>query len=282
MTLDRAILATLAYSNHFSFPLTLEEIHPRLIGQRTSLSQLKLALTHLVKSKKISTQSTYYFLPGRASLIQKRESRAISSSILFHRATSLSRLLSRLPGILAIYLTGSLAVMNANHDADIDLMIITQNGQLWTTRLILTLYTSILGLRRFRNSSSYSGKLCLNLYLTPTAYRLPKSKRSLYTAYELIQSTPLHDPFDTRTHLLSTNAWIKNYLPNFKIPTHHAQSPQINTLPFFSSLLEDLSYNLQYHYMKNRITREYITKHSAFFHPDDPSKKLLRRINPEL
>lgn len=282
MTLDRAIFATLAYSNHFSFPLTSEEIHHRLIGQRISLSKLKLALTRLVKVKKISTNSHYYFLPGKSSLIKRRESRASSSNILVRRATALSQFLSKLPGVLAIYLTGSLAVMNANHTADIDLMIIAKNNRLWTTRLILTLYTSLLGLRRFRNSPSHSGKLCLNLYLTPRAYRLPKSKRSLYTAYELIQSVPLYDPTLTRRELLSANSWIKNYLPNFILPRQELPPHPINTLPTSSSLLEDLAYNLQYRYMKRRITREYITKHSAFFHPNDPSRDLLRKTSPKL
>lgn len=213
----------------------------------------------------------------------RRTQRARDSAPLLARAHRLSQLISSTPNILAIYLTGSLALHNASSHADIDFMIITQPNRLWTTRLLLTLYTSLLGLRRTPHSTRNTARLCLNLYLTPSTYHLPASKQSLYTAYELIQAVPLYDPHNTRADLLSANAWITDYLPNWKgtVPKRNSRlqaekgsSADEGTVPIVVRLLESLCYHLQLLYMKNKITREYITQDSAFFHPRDPSPKV--------
>jgi hypothetical protein len=155
---------------------------------------------------------------------------------------------------------------NSDDHADIDFMVITQNSRLWTTRFLLTLYTEFLGLRRRPLDPHTSGKVCLNLYLTPMSYELPNSKRSLYTAYELIQTVPLYDPSDTHSILLASNPWIMiscHFPPNLR-PLNNEQ---------WNSNIE-LVYRLQLAYMRPRLTREYITPDSAFFHPHDPSPKI--------
>lgn len=272
MKLDKAILSTLSYSDHFNFPLTIDEIHLRLVGIRSSRSQIILSLQQMVKSGKISQTGNFYHLLGRGYLVVLRQQNEISSKKLLVRARSLSFSISHLSSnILAIYLTGSLAVSNATDDADIDLMIITKNNRLWTTRLILTIYSTLFRLRRTPYSQSNSGKLCLNLYLSPRSYLLPADRRSLYTAYELIQVVPLYDPHDTRTQLLATNSWITQYLPNFPIPKHQLVKKRENGK---TGLLEYVLYNLQLLYMRRKITREYITPHAAFFHPNNPAPKV--------
>ena len=265
--ISRAILQTLKYSDHFGFPLTLDELHARLIS--FPITQIRLIRQTRLMLQKHLLQKTkdYYHLPGRSSLVARRLKRAKLSKPLITRAQHLSSLLSPISSILAIYLTGSLAVCNSNANADIDLMIITQNHRLWTTRLILTLYTSFLGLRRTPNSTKNTGKLCLNLYLTPASYQLPTTKRSLYTAYELLQAIPLYDPEGTHSALLAANPWIKNYLPNFPIPHPTGPGP-------IGTIVEKLAYWIQIIYMRPRLTRELITPDSAFFHPRDPSPKV--------
>jgi Predicted nucleotidyltransferases len=203
---------------------------------------------------------------------------------------------SRVPGVRALYITGSLAVNNTKPNDDIDLMVITEPGRLWTTRLLLTLYTELLGIRRRAPAKSktkwgrpvqqdHTNKLCLNLYLTPDSYLLSPNQQSLYTAYELIQALPLYDPHNTRDELLTANAWLTTYLPN---ATREGTVPQRNsrlqakkgssadegTVPIVLRLIESLCYYPQLHYMKNKITGEHITKDSAFFHPDSTTPKV--------
>ncbi len=281
MRLATAVRATLTYSDHFGFPLTLSELHSRLIHVKASRSQLVRALAHFPSTR------GYYHLPARSSLVSRRLRRAQLSLIPQARARALSSHLSRVPGVLAIYLTGSLAVSNSRSDSDIDLMIIAEPGRLWTTRLLLTLYTTFRGWRRrapnvahrakWGYPQSIAGQLCLNLYLTPDSYLLPPSRRSLYTAYELIQSVPLYDPHHTQADLLSANTWIKQYLPNYVLPTTRVDPSHSKGSTL--SVLENLAYKLQLWYMRPKITRELITQSSAFFHPRDPGRPILRRLS---
>lgn len=269
MKLADSIVATLRYSDHFSHPLNPDELHSRLIEYHASLLTLKHSLSRLVNNRKIAKTRGYYHLPGRSSIVSRRDRHAKLAEPLIARAKILTRRLTYFPGILAIYLTGSLAVGSGDKDSDIDLMIITHSGRLWITRFLLTLYTSLLGLRRTPRSTDNSGRLCLNLYLTPESFKLPPDKQSLYSAYELIQAVPLYDPHNTRYHLLIANPWVKKYLPNF--------SSEAKTQPLANGwanpildLVENVVYRLQLAYMRPRITNEYITKDAAFFHPNNP------------
>lgn len=283
-SLAPAILRTLKYSNHFNFPLTLSELHSRLTASKPcTVAQVSKVLSNLLSKRSIARSRNFYYLPGHSSVVAQRLARHKLSTIQQARASVLAGKLGQLPGVLAVYLTGSLAMANSAVDDDIDFMIIAQNGRLWTTRLLLTIYTSLLGLRRTPHSTHNNGKLCLNLYLTPQAFHLPPHKQSLYTAYELIQAIPLYDPLGTRAELLSANPWIYNHLPNLKgtVPKRNAwlqakqgSSADEGTVPKVMRFIESLCYHLQLAYMRSRLTREYITKDSAFFHPHDPAPKV--------
>lgn len=282
--ISRAILQTLRYSDHFGFPLTVDEIYFRLVGKGSSRPLLIRNINKLLKSNLIQKTDAYYHLPGRSSLVARRLKHAQLSPPQLARARHLSSILYSVPSILAIYLTGSLAVCNSSAASDIDLMIITKNNRLWTTRLLLTLYTSLLGLRRTPTSTKNTGKLCLNLYLTPKTYHLPPSKQSLYTAYELIQAIPLYDPHNTHSALLAANPWIFTYLPNatrtvlkrnsWLQAKKGSSADERTVLNGTLNIIEKLAYLLQKLYMRKKITRELVTPDSAFFHPRNPAPKL--------
>jgi len=276
--LKNAILQTIKYSDHFNFPLTLTELHHRLISYQVSKPSLTKVVHALTKSKLISQQNNYYFLPNKSSLVRRRKLYARLSIPLYSYARSLLLTLTHTSSVRGIFLTGSLAMQNTDGHDDIDLMIITEAGKLWTTRLLLTIYTTLLGLRRTRNTKNIMGKLCLNLYLTTNSLTIPATKRSLYTAYELTQVVPLYDPHNLHAQLLLSNLWVKDYLPNFPIPKRSSRIQGFTGLRIYQSLFESVVYHLQHLYMKPRITREYITPDAAFFHPNDPGKKALSKI----
>lgn len=307
--LSKAILQTLKYSDHFSFPLTASEIHSRLYSSKPySIESVLRTLRLLSAQHQLEQSGEYFHLPGRGSLIARRLKRAKQSGVQLARAQTIASKLSHVQGVLAIYLTGSLAMSNSGPDSDIDFMVITQPSRLWTTRLILTFYTELLGLRRRPHDHHTSGKVCLNLYLTPITYKLPPSKRSLYTAYELIQAVPLYDPHNTRSSLLAANSWIKKYLPNAILGSDllprtllkrnsrlQAEKGPAGTSSVIAlekwlqkrsvlggqherrvlmGTMESLCYHLQLLYMRPKLTREYITPNSAFFHPNNPAPRV--------
>lgn len=279
MTRVESVLHTLTYSDHFGFPLTQDEVYLRLVGARSSRPLLIKIIRQMLKKNLIQKTGDFYHLPGRKSLVTRRLQRHQFSTPQLARAKSIASQLSKFSFIKSIYLTGSLAMSNSPRDADIDFMIITKEGRLWTTRFLLTAYTSLLGLRRTPRSLDNAGKLCLNLYLSPNSYLIPPSKQNLYTAYELIQAIPLYDPEGTRSELLAANPWIKRYLPNYPAGPGLADPGNLPARPGpIGTLIETLLYHLQLLYMCKKITREYITKDSAFFHPNDPGAKILSKL----
>jgi len=274
--LQQSILATLAYSDHFCFPLTRTEIFSRLISSiKFSQAKVYSEIQQLIHRKIIIQTGRYIHLKGRSSLVSLREKKRSLSISQFSSAKDLANKVKIIPGIMAIYLTGSLAMSNADAESDIDFMIIAKPGRLWSTRLLLTIFTTITGLRRTPSSTSNAGKLCLNLYLTPDSYLLPESKRSIYTAYELIQAIPLYDPINTHNDLLASNPWISTYLANFELPEPTSVlKPQSRDLRGIECLL----YILQRAYMRSKLTREYITPNSAFFHPNNPGISVQKKL----
>lgn len=278
MTLSRSIRETLLYSDYFGFPLTEDELHSRLMKIRVSRRSLRTAVREM-EGNEIEVTGKYIHLKGRRANVVRREKRERLSVSLMQKAVKWSHILGRFPGVRAVYVTGSLAVGNTDGHDDIDFMIVAENGRLWTVRLILTLATSILGLRRTPNSANNAGKICLNLYLTPACFEIPESKKSVYTAYELIQAVPVYDPHSTHSQLLQANTWIKEYLPNIsRLRIDGSGISAHREAAGLARMIEKWAYALQKKYMARRRTREYVTEGSAFFHPDDPGEIVLKKI----
>jgi len=277
-SLALCIKRTLLYSDHFDFPLTAKEIHTRLIEKKATLVEVKTALAELVEAGSVTKSGIFYHLPARVALPSLRRQRERASKSLLTLAKRTARLLSLFPSVLAIYLTGSLAVLNADSEDDLDFLVICKNDTLWLTRIFITLLIEITGRRRRPGSSHTRGKICLNLYLSPASFPVPRPKQSLYTAYELVQARSLYDPYNTRAMLIAKNDWIFHYLPNYQTRSLRRIKEPRNT-NFIVRLINLLSYHLQLQYMQNKLTSEYITLHSAYFHPHNPGVTVLRKLS---
>ncbi len=269
MTLASQILATLAYTDYYGAPLDLAALHTRLIKEKTTPKTLLLELAKLISAKKIGLTLGYYHLATRASIVKPYLKKRALAQKKLETIKRFVPTIAKIPGILAVYVTGSVGAGSATEADDLDLMIIAKDDMLWISRLLLTLITEVLGERRRPKENISPNKLCLNLYLTPRALSLPTSKRSLYTAYELIQAKPVFDPSGTRSALLNANSWIKQFLPNVILPqpTKTDQKAQSQLTKTVNLVL----FHLQYLYMKGRLTREHVTLNSAFFHPQNPA-----------
>ena len=272
--LQLAVAKTRAYSRHFGLPLTPEKLHLWLISSRPiSLTRLRPYLPKLTT-------------PNR----QLIEERLLYSQKKLLTARRLARLLGLFPTIKLICAPGSLAVDNAQQYDDLDIMVVTSADTLWLSRPLVIFFLKILRLRRptslpEHQSPRVSDKVCDNLWLDETALALPENKRNLYTAHEVLQARPLFDRGNTHAQFISANPWTSKYLANAygeavakrsgvydrpqRSPALPGSSRTDHMAPRLLSTLNHLAFKLQYHYMKKRITRETITLHSAYFHPND-------------
>jgi len=115
--LERAILEALTYSDIFEYPLRLDELH-RYLPVCANMDELSVALESL--NECVGKQDGFYFLAGRDEIVEIRKSREARSQKLLPYAIRYGKLLSALPFIRMVALTGSLAVMNVSKNSDFD------------------------------------------------------------------------------------------------------------------------------------------------------------------
>lgn len=283
--LQSAILRTLCYADIFDYPLTAKEIFRYLIWLPNAAPSASSVRSVLLKSyPNIERVGKYFTLKGRSKTVQIRKKRQKYAKEKMEIAKRVGKWLKRIPTIKMVALTGALAMGNSDEGDDIDLLLITSRNRLWFTRLFTVIITETLGVRRRptkRKSESINDKICLNLWLDETALNVPKPQQNLYTAHEVAQTKPLWSKGVVYEKFLTQNAWIKEYLPNIKIPQVTKPSvlnPQSSVL----NSIENLTYRLQLLYMRQKMTSELVTPHSAFFHPRNTSEDVLRKHQERL
>lgn len=203
-SLGHAILRTLAYSDLFDYPLTVEEVWRYQAGTEFTLPEIADALaSDLLLEHHISTDGRFYCLRGREVVLATRTARAKASLPVWRRARAYGRIVSRLPFVRMVAVTGALAMNNLGDDLpDIDFLVVTEAGRVWICRRF------IVGLVRLARVAG--DDLCPNYILADS--RLELDQRDLFTAHELAQMVPLAGPRVYR-EMLARNSWARDYLP---------------------------------------------------------------------
>lgn len=245
------------YHRIFSFELSPSELTKWRAG-----SALTLASKVLVKAPLKKKEKNLHDL-----LITKKKMEIAKSG---------GQLLSKIPTVLFVGVTGSLAMKSAKEESDIDLMIITKKGTLWTTRILAILCLRAFGFKtRVPGNSEERDRLCTNLWIDESALTIPNFKKSAYTAHEVLQVVPLVNKNNTYEHWLISNAWVWDYWPYVrKMPNSvHEKSisfKEQNSLWGMCLLVVEVFLKwIQYKYMKRKKTREIVNSSEAYFHPFD-------------
>lgn len=197
--LQRGILLAVTYADVFDYPLTVKEIH-RYCGIKASFNHV-YAETH--RFRLLNHVGDHYTLPGREALIPIRTRCEEISANLWPQAIHYGQVIAGLPFILMVAVTGSLAVNNTADPADIDYLIVTEPGHLWTCRALVLALGKLAALQGLN--------LCPNYLITTRA--LEFQEHNLYVAHELTQMIPLSG-LDVYTKIRQRNAWVADYLPN--------------------------------------------------------------------
>ncbi len=264
------ILQTLIYAGIFHFPLNEDELWRYLIADKFySKRALKKALTQV--SSVVSYQQGYYMLKGSESIVKKRLQREKISQEKYYKAKKVARLLSAIPTISFIGLSGGVAIHNASENDDIDFFIITYPRALWISRFLLLIVLEFLGKRRKKLGKHTSNKICVNMLVTQDSMQLPKKRHDLFTAHEITQMVPLFERSDVYKRFFEKNRWTQVYLPNARaFSTPFFKKPHKNSILLHGALLlEPIAKKIQYWYMKKGITNETISDTLLAFHPFD-------------
>lgn len=306
---EQALLTTILYSDIFQFPLTKDELWRYLISpKQISFAAFEHALHRLSSPQKriknhelparnashsdaggrsmervLSILHGYYCLKGKESSITKRIrnlSEVKKKMKLAHRA---AYLLSFIPTVRFIGISGGLATGCATADDDIDFLIITEKNTLFVTRLLVASLLEWKRLRRRRRAKHAANTICVNLFLDEMHLHFTKDKHDVYIAREIVQVKPLFERKKTYQHFLEQNDWITQFLPNANsdrplvIGKHwRTDYHSIQALLFIGKPFERFVRFIQRFYMQKHQTIETVSNTVLAFHPKDYRLKTLQ------
>lgn len=242
MSLSKDLLGTVAYYDVFGLPLTAFEIWEHRIAMDGPEEDRHLSLRDIVRTLgedslagRIDTRDGFYFLKGRENLVDSRLRKDKVSSAKLKRVRRLARLLSSVPFVRMIGVTGSLAMKQSDTESDWDLLVVLKAGHIWTGRTILTGFLHVIGKRRHGEWSR--DRACLNYYVTDD--HLEISSKDLFSASEYRFLIPVVGE-DVFRRFELRNGWIAELKPNFHptllLPLWYRQEPFV--APFIRRFLE--------------------------------------------
>lgn len=322
--MNKIIEKIFRYFSFFSYAPTFEEIYT-FYPKKTSQKNLRELLLNLKQKKRLISLKiplfsndgklvNHYFLytVGEYGIRNvKTQIKNVKTRYLIsqNKLSSLrfrlyTRFLSFFPQIKLVGLSGSMAMMNAKEEDDIDLFIITAKNRLFTGRFIAILLAKLLlihrgyqdtsevrkskgiNIRRLKNSFHYKDKVCLNLFFDESNLEVKDFKKTEFVGHEILQMKPIIDKDETYARFLKANQWVFRLFPNaiskIKNKGLTISIKNQNKLPDFSkrilylmgNQIESLLKKIQFFLINRHRTKEIITSTQLWFHPDDFEKKV--------
>lgn len=258
--LDGAIVRTVAYFDIFDYPLTEVEIYRFLFGHTEDGCARKINQSLAKGLPGIEEKKGFYFLPGRAEIINTREERAGWSERKFALARRVAFLFRLIPWIRFVGVANIMGQKNLREDGDIDFFIITEAKKIWLTRFFANVITQLLGLRP--KPQDVRDKICLSFFVSEDALNLEKLMLpgDIYFIYWLVGLEPVYQAGGIYGRLLAANLWIKKYLPNWHpqlLPEDRKKSRLYHgIIDFFLGSSEAFFKKIQLRLMPEEIRRE--------------------------
>jgi hypothetical protein len=258
-----SIFHTLAYADIFDYPLTAEEVYRYL----TSMKASREGVARVLADETLFTRVDEYFvLRGREEIVKTRKRRAEFSARLWLKAARYGRIIAMLPFVRMVAITGSLAMNNTDEGKDVDYMIVTVPGHLWTCRALALLIARVAKLENIQ--------LCPNYLITTNALEL--KERSLYVAHELAQMVLLSG-MEVYDEIRRRNGWVESYLPHASGAPDVPQGAKHVTMPSALQRILEILFSLPFgHWLEKwemnrkieRLTREQSLSFESYFSAD--------------
>jgi hypothetical protein len=202
---ERAFLHSVLYASVFDYPLTPEQLHESLLHVPASPSDIIAwyARSGTLQAA-VDCRNGYYFPHGRSDLVDIRHAREASSRRVLHDLQRPLSLVVRMPFVRMVALSGSLAHLNADRGADLDLFVITARGKVWSVTTTVIACARLFGWRR---------RLCLNYVISED--QLAVKPRDLFSANQIIHLRPVSGAA-MYGRFLDANPFVARFYPNFR------------------------------------------------------------------
>lgn len=270
---DKAIRRTLAYRAVFKYPLTYHQLYTTLISrEKFDKDLINKELAKMVKKGYIGYREGKYYLKNIKPV--SWDFRYKHSKQVFDRMRVISRVLSAIPWIKMLCVTGSAAAFNSDRESDIDIFVVAKTHRLWLTRGFVSLLLKVMNV--YAQAGIGPNKVCPNLFIDEEVLDWPTDQRSVFVAHEIALMHPLINRGNTYFKFVAGNNWVNEYFCNFAFDWEHkGNDVKRQKGSRLVNLLEKMAKKFQLDYMKKKRTNEVIEDHMIHFKKNDNTKWIL-------
>lgn len=143
----------------------------------------------------------------------------------FKKAQFWSGVVGHLPGVAAVFLSGSLAQHKATEKSDIDFFIIAEPGKIWTARFFTNLLLKLTF--NLAKPHCHQGRICPNHFISADSLEI--SEQDAYSAHLFSHNQPLHDPNDLWSSFVRANDWVQEFGEVFPVLIKHGHANKFKT-----------------------------------------------------
>jgi len=203
---ETAVLGAVVYASLFDYPLTLSQLETSLIGVLADAATIERwwRESDLLQAA-IEYRDGLYFPAGRSDLVGTRSRREALSRELLDRDRRILSLVAAMPFVRMVALSGSLAHLNAEGSADLDLFVITAPHRVWSVTVATLVLAKLLGWRK---------RICMNYVVSERALAI--EPRDLFSANQIIHLRPITGQA-VFEHFVKSNAFVRQIYPNFEL-----------------------------------------------------------------
>jgi hypothetical protein len=203
-TQELSVLRSVTYASIFDYPLTLCQLRDSLgdvvADEQTILNWWR---TGPLLQATVEYRDGLFFPRGRAELPVTRARREAFSRQMLDRDRRVLACVSKMPFVRMVALSGSLAHLNAEGVADLDLFVITSPNRVWSVTLTMLIIARLFGWRR---------RLCMNYVISER--RMAIEPADLFSANQIIHLRPVTGRA-IYLRFLEANPFVSECYPNF-------------------------------------------------------------------
>jgi glycosyltransferase involved in cell wall biosynthesis len=201
-----ALVAAVVYADLFDSPLPVPEALRGALGFALDAQELRrLAAQPRVASLLTLHPSGFLVLTGREHLVDAMPEREALTHALLEKNRPTLALLSSLPFVRSLLISGGLAHKNPGARPDVDLFVLAAGGRAYTAYTMLFLATRLTGTRHL---------ICPN-YLVDERELAVVYHRDLFTAHQLVSSRPFSGHPAYAALCRANEAWVRSVFPAF-------------------------------------------------------------------
>ena len=201
---ELSVLRAVTYAALFDYPLTLRQLRDSLDVVADEDTIVRWWRTSPLLQATVDHRDGLFFPRGRADLAVTRARREAFSRQMLERDRRILSLVSAMPFVRMVALSGSLAHLNAEGVADLDLFMITSARRVWSVTLTILIVGRLLGWRK---------RLCMNYVISER--RMAIEPADLFSANQIIHLRPVMG-WTTYLRFLQANPFVSQWYPNFR------------------------------------------------------------------